>query len=1259
MYFPYASTRLYAAEREADGGDPILALARSPDGELLASLTASSLCVWSARQHRVVLGYYPRHQASLESDGSNVRLCWHPDSHTLAVSTSGSFVYLYQVQEASGGSAGRQQHLSAEDCARLLQGQFRVSISLTQKVQAAVQEGAATGAIAAGRTCFWLGVARGVLLAIEWTVQDPTPRKLHLHALESDTDERHVPAAVTAVCCSSALDLVVGLDGDGRVGYAFGAEQRCGSSHSTSGPVSTAQPLPLAGGERGAALAVSTEQRRLCVGCTSGALLVYHLREQPHGVGVSSEAQWTVAFERKLTLLPWGINPEESGSVVAIAWSDDGVGLASLWDHRASPAIWSLSGSCSILPPTQVAAAAAAAPGAADARSVSSARRAMPRAVAWAINGLALWTGLDVGLAAAGHSASSVDQGGAEGEGLLGETVLVQPCAVRGPCQSEASRRCFQTHDRAFMLMQHNTIETETSAGGSKAVSAVDTQFGWRELAVPSKYLAENWPIRHVSASADGTQLAVSGACGLTLLDLRTKRWRVFGDVSQERELSCVGVGWFRHIVIVYAIMETAPAEENIWGDSQRQADTQDDRPVVQLHLYPRKHLDRSSRLFAPASLPAPPQCMDVDEKTGVLASLCKDGSLVLHQLWLRQRGEMHSDAADTDPEAMELRAVTLLAQCRVDWAIAPGLGDIAIQKMRLAPAALVLPCILPAAAASGGTADAVEAATAARETRAKQLGAATAAPSLCLMLLRDGKLELCDASSGLRLLIGTDVADFWLTPASSLPFEDVTAVPLLWCSGGAGQLWVCRAGDLADDWAAAIATAGDSATALPCSKSLQVWISAQGGQDANEAWTIGLSEHYGVMLSVSAAHLGAGQQPELAHKAHELVINQSPVLHRLLESLLFNRGESEVGSRSAAAGACTAVCQRCVPAWPSLATSLEWLLHGALERVGTKIRPAAGDSREESVLSQALGVLRCFPQEYEGIIGRCARTMDPAFWRPLFQEQPYGAGQPLELFEACLRKHNPPQLRNAAHYLLILQTTLPELEEWAVYPPRLVDLALTEGDLILVKELLQFLRRVDAYANAAAAAAAAPADSHASAAPQTRSGAYGRLPPSDDTAAQLARNDDSSDMQAEDSGGGGGWLEFLGFVDPPAPAPAPAPQSRSMPEPEPEPEPELSVPSASDASGPASSPLQARVVPIIEAHAGRLLRELRLSELSRYSGMSASCSSFDLPAWLRAFHDGEPEAGAVDDFAASVSRFHDRIQSDKQRRPTHIQPTF
>jgi len=198
---------------------------------------------------------------------------------------------------------------------------------------------------------------------------------------------------------------------------------------------------------------------------------------------------------------------------------------------------------------------------------------------------LALWT-------AASGADTTEDRGG-----VLAETVLVQPAVGRGPCQNEATRRCFHTHDRIFVLTQHSFVATQpaSSKPDERVVSAVETRFGWLQLQVPWKYLAENWPVRHVSSSADGSQLAVSGTYGLTLLDTRTKRWRVFGDVSQERELHCVGLAWFRHIVIVYAVMEAAPVEDNIWGDSGRQTQAP---ATAQLHLYPRKHLDRSSRLL-------------------------------------------------------------------------------------------------------------------------------------------------------------------------------------------------------------------------------------------------------------------------------------------------------------------------------------------------------------------------------------------------------------------------------------------------------------------------------------------------------------------------------------------------------------------------------------------------------------------------------------------------------------------------------------
>ena len=100
MYLPYGRTKLYrppegpltAREPDAASADTaapeprprsplqesgprpqdmatVLCVERSQDGEWLAALTPTTVYVWSARQHRVVLGHYPRTQSSLRSDG--------------------------------------------------------------------------------------------------------------------------------------------------------------------------------------------------------------------------------------------------------------------------------------------------------------------------------------------------------------------------------------------------------------------------------------------------------------------------------------------------------------------------------------------------------------------------------------------------------------------------------------------------------------------------------------------------------------------------------------------------------------------------------------------------------------------------------------------------------------------------------------------------------------------------------------------------------------------------------------------------------------------------------------------------------------------------------------------------------------------------------------------------------------------------------------------------------------------------------------
>ncbi len=57
-------------------------------------------------------------------------------------------------------------------------------------------------------------------------------------------------------------------------------------------------------------------------------------------------------------------------------------------------------------------------------------------------------------------------------------------------------------------------------------------------LRLPAPYLAANWPLSHAALSSDGMDIAVAGRYGLALYSRHSAKWRLFGDVSQEREMS-------------------------------------------------------------------------------------------------------------------------------------------------------------------------------------------------------------------------------------------------------------------------------------------------------------------------------------------------------------------------------------------------------------------------------------------------------------------------------------------------------------------------------------------------------------------------------------------------------------------------------------------------------------------------------------------------------------------------------------------------
>ncbi len=103
---------------------------------------------------------------------------------------------------------------------------------------------------------------------------------------------------------------------------------------------------------------------------------------------------------------------------------------------------------------------------------------------------------------------------------------------------------------------------SEAAGGSPSSLFGPDTadpqqqagpRLGVQHIRIPQQYIAARYPLTHASISPDGMDIAVAGTRGLGLYSRRSSRWRLFGDVSQEREIMVqVGPSHVQQINISY-----------------------------------------------------------------------------------------------------------------------------------------------------------------------------------------------------------------------------------------------------------------------------------------------------------------------------------------------------------------------------------------------------------------------------------------------------------------------------------------------------------------------------------------------------------------------------------------------------------------------------------------------------------------------------------------------------------------------------------
>lgn len=81
----------------------------------------------------------------------------------------------------------------------------------------------------------------------------------------------------------------------------------------------------------------------------------------------------------------------------------------------------------------------------------------------------------------------------------------------------------------------------------------------WLVVQVPTSYLASNWPLRYCASDRSGGNLAVAGKYGFALYSTGTRKWKLFGNETQEKDFVVTGgLVWWEDFIIMasYSMLE-------------------------------------------------------------------------------------------------------------------------------------------------------------------------------------------------------------------------------------------------------------------------------------------------------------------------------------------------------------------------------------------------------------------------------------------------------------------------------------------------------------------------------------------------------------------------------------------------------------------------------------------------------------------------------------------------------------------------------
>ncbi|KAM7476445.1 hypothetical protein LguiB_023688 [Lonicera macranthoides] len=631
---------------------------------LLLVVAPSHLELWSSSQHRVRLGKYNRGPDSIQNEGENLQAIWSPDGKLIAVLTSSFYLHIFKVQFTE-----KRIHIGGKQPS----GLFLATISLLLNEQVPFpNKNLAVSNIVCDSKNMLLGLSDGSLYNISWKGEFGGAFELDFHFYDGNEATKSASSldngvltsshglstksAITHLELSLPLRLLFVLFADGQLVLCFISKKGLKQAESIKAE------KKLGCGDAVCA-SVASEQQILAVGTRRGVVELYDLAE-------------TVSLIRSVSLYDWGYSMEDTGAVNSIAWTPDYSAFAVGWKLRGLT-VWSISGCRLMSTIRQIGLGSVSSP-------VVKPNNECKFEPMMGGTSLMQWDEYGYRLYAI--------------EGGCAERILAfsfgKCCLNRGVSGTTYGRQVIYAEDRLLLVQSEDTDELKIL-----------------HLNLPVSYISQNWPVLHVAASKDGMYLAVAGLHGLILYDIRLKKWRVFGDITQEQKIQCRGLLWLGKIVVVCNYIDSSNTYE--------------------LLFYPRYHLDQSS-LLCQKPLLAKPMVMDVYQDYLLVTYRPFD----VHIFHVKLSGEL------TPFRSPDLQLSTV--------------RELSIMTAKSHPAAMRF---IP---------DQLQRDYSSRSDSSSQSDLLTKEPVRCLILRTNGELSLLDLDDGRERELTDSIELFWVTCGQS-----------------------------------------------------------------------------------------------------------------------------------------------------------------------------------------------------------------------------------------------------------------------------------------------------------------------------------------------------------------------------------------------------------------------------------------------------------------------------------------------------------